>query len=158
MAKKCVLCGEELGFLNNDDIVFCGVTQNACRGCAQQYRQAEGEEWVRLGRRIMSSPELRLGDEVKKRFREAQKEQERKRLEEERQARFQAVRAQRQKEQLACCGGEMEQMGTFTFQLGEHSFFLGDLSHLMSGSLELAMFRCPCCGQVKFFDPEIVGH
>ena len=47
-------------------------------------------------------------------------------------------------------------MGVSTFQLGEHTFFLGDLDNLLSGSLELALFRCNCCGQIKFFDPACV--
>lgn len=50
----------------------------------------------------------------------------------------------------------MKPLGNFTFQLGEHTFFLGDLDNLLSGSLELALFRCECWGQVKFFDPSFV--
>ena len=45
------------------------------------------------------------------------------------------------------------------FQMGEHGFFTGDLSHLIHGALELEVYICPQCGKMEFYAPEkTAGH
>lgn len=39
------------------------------------------------------------------------------------------------------------------FQLGEHGFFLGDFSHLVSGALETDIYVCPVCKKMELFEP-----
>jgi len=58
--------------------------------------------------------------------------------------------------QLTClrCGTQMQFAMQQKFQMGEHGFFLGDLSHLLSGALELEVYYCPSCGKAEFFVPE----
>ena len=74
--------------------------------------------------------------------------QERRQQEEQRQAQV--------KKTARCCGQDMTKLGVSTFQLGEHTFLGGDLDHLLSGSMKMAVFRCEVCGRLKFFDPEWV--
>jgi len=56
---------------------------------------------------------------------------------------------------LAClrCGTKMGFVKTEQFQLGRTGIFLGDLSNLMAGSLEMEIYSCPKCGKYEFFRP-----
>ena len=159
MAKekpRCVLCGQETGLFDRCSIHFYRTTQIICSKCQDRYEKAEGPERDALDQRILSSHCLENRDVVRRNY-EADQEQKRAeeeaRLEQERQLQ---ERRERQRAVLTCCGQEMTSMGVSTFQLGEHTFFLGDLDNLLSGSLELALFRCERCGQIKFFDPACV--
>ena len=159
MAKekpRCVLCGQKTGLFDRCSIHFYRTTQIICSKCLDCYEKSEGPERDALDQRILSSRVLENRDVVRRNY---EADQERKRAEEEarlEQERQLQERRERQKSFLRCCDREMKPLGTFTFQLGEHTFFLGDLDNLLSGSLELALFRCECCGQVKFFDPSFV--
>ncbi|MBR6744979.1 MAG: hypothetical protein IKM00_07190, partial [Clostridia bacterium] len=42
-------------------------------------------------------------------------------------------------------------------QLGKMGWLLGDLPHLLSGSMRLSVYRCPACGKVEFFSFEPLG-
>lgn len=57
--------------------------------------------------------------------------------------------------ELKClrCGEAMNSLGREKMQLGEYGPFLGHLSNLMSGSLELDLYACPQCGKIEFFSP-----
>ncbi len=52
------------------------------------------------------------------------------------------------------CGVEMEFFKREKIQLGEYSFFTGDLGNAVAGSLDTAMYRCPVCRKIEFFEPE----
>lgn len=58
-----------------------------------------------------------------------------------------------EKEPPGCCGQDMTKLGVSTFQLGEHTFLGGDLDHLLSGSLKMAVFRCEVAGPAGNFLP-----
>ena len=57
---------------------------------------------------------------------------------------------------LSClrCDGPMRFLTQEKFQMGEHGFLTGDLSHLIHGALELEVYICPQCGKMEFFAPE----
>lgn len=151
--SRCVLCGGETTLFSQKTVYLYGGDRTFCSACEKEFRRASGPEKDRLIRRILASPGLEAPAKARQLY---DAEQARAREEEERrqaEALMLRERPARQREVLRCCGREMEAQGTFTFQLGEHTFFLGDLSHLLEGSLELASYRCPCCGQIKFFDP-----
>ena len=59
-------------------------------------------------------------------------------------------------EQLKClrCGVEMEFVGRETIQLGRTGWILGDLPNLVAGALETAIFTCPKCGKLEFFQGD----
>ncbi len=61
---------------------------------------------------------------------------------------------------LSClrCGTEMKFVLRERFQMGQYGLILGDLSHLLAGSLELELYNCPDCGKVEFFAPEESDH
>ncbi|MBQ2987814.1 MAG: hypothetical protein IJD59_01785 [Clostridia bacterium] len=62
-------------------------------------------------------------------------------------------------DRLKClrCAEEMQYMDTVDFQLGRMGWLLGDLPHLLSGSMRLSVYRCPACGKVEFFSFEPLG-
>ena len=139
MAKRaCVLCGEMAGSWSLCYITLCGTSQTLCEKCMRRYRDAAGEEKIALREYMARSPHLREGEEVRGRRQQ----------EEQRQAQV--------KKTARCCGQDMTKLGVSTFQLGEHTFLGGDLDHLLSGSMKMAVFRCEVCGRLKFFDPEWV--
>lgn len=51
------------------------------------------------------------------------------------------------------CDEQMDFIGREKLQLGEYGAFLGNLSNLISGALELDIVSCPKCGKVEFFRP-----
>ncbi|MBO5587924.1 MAG: hypothetical protein J5915_12645 [Acidaminococcaceae bacterium] len=53
------------------------------------------------------------------------------------------------------CGSPMRYRGDDQLQLGKTGFFTGSLSNLLSGALDVAIFECPNCGKIEFFNPEI---
>lgn len=159
MAKekpRCICCGKEVGLFDRNAILFYRTTQVVCTDCLERYQKAQGEERDALDRRMLSSALLDDRAEALRNYEEVQarrRQAEEKRLEEEK---LLQERAERQREVLRCCGRDMDALGVSTFQLGEYGFFIGHLDNLGSGSLELAIYRCPCCGQMKFFDPELI--
>jgi len=56
---------------------------------------------------------------------------------------------------LTClrCDAKMGYVKTEQFQLGRTGIFIGDLSNLMAGSLEMEIYSCPKCGKYEFFRP-----
>ncbi len=54
------------------------------------------------------------------------------------------------------CHVPMQFKGTDQIQLGRTGFLMGTLSNLLSGSLDVAVFECPNCGKIEFYDPEKV--
>ena len=60
-------------------------------------------------------------------------------------------------EKLKClrCGVEMEFVGREKIQLGRTGWILGDLPNLVAGALETAIFTCPKCGKLEFFQGDL---
>lgn len=52
------------------------------------------------------------------------------------------------------CQKPMNFCGEKKIQLGEYGYFLGHLSNLVAGALEVDFFACPQCGKLEFFAPE----
>lgn len=61
------------------------------------------------------------------------------------------------KKELKClrCDSDMRYISNEKIQLGQTSWFFGDLPNLLSGSLELSVYSCPMCGKVEFFQSEL---
>jgi len=51
------------------------------------------------------------------------------------------------------CHVPMLHLGRKKFQMGEHSFWGGDHSHLMEGSLETELLVCPQCRRLEYLLP-----
>ena len=60
-------------------------------------------------------------------------------------------------EKLNClrCGAEMKFLAREKIQLGQTGWFLGDLGNLLAGVLETAIFTCPKCGKLEFFQGDL---
>lgn len=52
------------------------------------------------------------------------------------------------------CGSHMEYKATDQIQLGKTGFFMGTLSNLLAGAMDVAIYECPVCGKIEFFNPE----
>ena len=153
----CVLCGEVVPFLRRTSLTVYRTGQLACSKCQKKYDNAPEEEREALAQRALHSPHLENRDiALKNQAFLLEEAQQRRAKEAERQAILQH-RKERQKSVLQCCDQSMTALGVSTFQLGQESFFLGDLSNLLAGSMDLAVFRCGCCGQIKLFDPRFLA-
>lgn len=52
------------------------------------------------------------------------------------------------------CGSPMRFMGSERIQLGKTGLLTGVLSNLLSGALEVAVYRCAKCGKLEFYSTE----
>lgn len=62
--------------------------------------------------------------------------------------------------ELSClrCNGLMQYIKNERLQLGEKGWILGDIPNLLAGSLEVAIYVCPSCGKIEFFQAEDVSE
>lgn len=142
MAESCVFCGAELNWFGKEFLNCGGVTQPVCKDCLNKYRG--------------TSQLVRCQDALKT-GRAVEPERIRAFLEDEDS---EVAKQRAEMEQLGqvmrCCDQPMTPLGISEFQLGRESFLLGSWSNLVSGAMELGVFRCECCGQVKFMDPQFM--
>ena len=52
------------------------------------------------------------------------------------------------------CGTPMRFRGAEELQLGKAGLFLGNLSNVFSGALNVVIYECPRCGKLEFFSPD----
>lgn len=52
------------------------------------------------------------------------------------------------------CQTKMKYLKTENIQLGKTGWILGDLPNLLSGALEVAIYICPNCGKIEFFQAK----
>ena len=141
MAKECAFCGAKLNMFASS--LVCGnVSQPVCKDCGEKYAESLQLERCR---------ELLKGSWA------AEPEKLRAFLaEQEREAEAQRTEAERLGKLMNCCGQPMTPLGVSEFQLGCQGWILGDLPNLLAGAMELAVFRCEHCGQIRFMDPEFI--
>jgi len=152
MAKekpRCVICGQETDFFRRATLPFYNTNQIVCSDCRQRYDSASSQEKARLKEQILNSPHLWERERIESLLKWKQEEEER-RLSREKVS---VLKAAHREQAIHCCGQKMTCLGTSQFQLGEHSILLGDLSHLLAGSLQMTVYQCEMCGQIKFFKP-----
>lgn len=142
MAEFCAFCGQELKRFRKETLWCGGTTQSVCRDCADKYIRAEQVERCRDLLKSGQAAEL----EKLRAFL----------AEQEREAEAQRAEAERLGQLMNCCGQPMTPLGVSEFQLGRYSFFLGSHPNLIAGAMELGVFRCEQCGQIKFMDPEFI--
>ena len=142
MAEVCAFCGAELKRFGIDTLVCANVTQTVCKDCWTKYRDASQTERCRdiLKHSWAKEPE-QIHAFLEEQEREAAREQ---------------ARAEKLNRLISCCGQPMTPLGVSKFQLGQTSWIFGDWPNLLAGAMELALFRCECCGQIKFMDPKFM--
>ena len=138
MADCCVFCGKELKRFEKVELACAGVAQLACKDCWNKYKDVSkiGQYRAMLSAGWAAEPE-------KLRAILAELEQE-------------EVEAEKLNKLMSCCGQPMTPLGVSEYQLGRTGWIMGDLPNLLAGSMELALFRCERCGQIKFMDPKIM--
>ena len=138
MADCCVFCGKELKRFEKVELACAGVAQLACTDCWNKYKDVPkiGQYRAMLSAGWAAEPE-------KLRAILAELEQE-------------EVEAEKLNKLMSCCGQPMTPLGVSEYQLGRTGWIMGDLPNLLAGSMELALFRCERCGQIKFMDPKIM--
>ena len=52
------------------------------------------------------------------------------------------------------CGKQMIFIKRESLQLGRTGWFLGDLSNLLAGALEVNIYMCEGCGKIEFYSGE----
>lgn len=152
MAKekpRCVICGQETEFFRRATLPFYNTNQIVCIACRQRYDSASSAEKAKLKEKVLNSPYLWDRERIENLMKWKREEEERRLAKEQ----MSVLKAARREQATVCCGQKMTSLGTSQFQLGEHSILLGDLSHLMAGSLQMSVYQCEMCGQIKFFKP-----
>ena len=138
MADCCVFCGKELKRFEKVELACAGVAQLACKDCWNKYKDVPkiGQYRAMLSAGWAAEPE-------KLRAILAELEQE-------------EVEAEKLNKLMSCCGQPMTPLGVSEYQLGRTGWIMGDLPNLLAGSMELALFRCERCGQIKYIEPKIM--
>ena len=60
---------------------------------------------------------------------------------------------------LCClrCGQTMKFLMRENLQLGKTGWLTGDWGNLLAGALDVAIFQCPSCGKLEFFQGEFAA-
>lgn len=136
MADTCIFCGKEIGFWQADQLTCGGVSQPVCGKCADKYADLPQHQRARLA---LETGRARDSEGLQSYLdRRAEK------LERE------ARRRDFQEKTLVCCGQRMVQV--------EEVSFLSRVSLFQTYTDTMVMFRCDCCGQVKFFDASFLYY
>lgn len=135
MADTCIFCGKETTVWNGGDVLVCGgVSQPVCGSCRNRYVNVPLCQRAKLA---LNTGRARTPERIQEFL-------------DEMDAKW-ALEAQRQEYQektLMCCGRKMEKLDEGAISLAR-DFFEGFTNRLW-------IFRCECCGQVKFFDASFL--
>ena len=142
MAEFCVFCGTELKWFGKNTLVCGNATQPVCKDCWEKYR---GGSQVERCRELLTTGRA-VDPETIRAFLEK----------EERELAEKQAKRERLGQAMNCCGQPMTSLGVSEFQLGRQGWILGDLPNLVAGAMELGVFRCEQCGQIKFMDPQFM--
>lgn len=136
MADTCIFCGKEIKFWQADQLTCGGVPQKVCSKCANKYADLPQYQRARLA---LETGRARDPEELEKYLARW----------EEKLAR-EARRRERQEETLVCCGQRMARVDEVSF--------LSRAGLFQTYTDDMIMFRCDCCGQVKFFDASFLRY
>ena len=155
MARRtCILCEREMLPFGKYVIDLHGTKQSLCGECKRVYEKCNLEDKFVLWEKMLRSPALEDYETVRAGVAAARENWEKTQAKKQDEQELIAKRRALLEIAAFCCDRPMTALGERQFQLGEHTFLLGDLSHLAAGSMTMAVYRCDCCGQLKFFDPE----
>lgn len=142
MAESCAFCGKKLGLFHNDTLVCGNISQPVCQDCWKKYQD--------VPQVLRCRDLLEKGSPIEPELLRKFLERERKELDEI------EAELERLGKLMRCCGQPMTPVGVSEFQLGRQGFFTGDLPNIIAGAMELAVFQCEQCGQVKFMNPKFI--
>jgi len=158
MARRtCILCERDLFLLGKCVIDLHGTKQSLCGECKRVYEKCNLEEKFVLWEKMLRSSSLEDYETVRAGVAAARGKWEESQVKRQNEQELIAKKRAMLESNACCCDMPMTLLGERQFQLGEYTLFGGDLNHLEAGSLTMAIYRCECCGQLKFFDPEILS-
>ena len=142
MAQNCIICGDEMSLFSRSKLYSFGTEQTVCKKCYHDLIQLPPDE---CARRILATGQAVAADLLQAELDKKTAQEENKRA--------------RRISNITCpnCNAPMLKMGQQKFQLGEHGLFLGDLSHMMAGSITLDLVCCEKCRKVEFYLPDDVN-
>jgi len=145
MARRtCILCERDLFLLGKCIIDLHGTKQSLCGECKRRYEKCNLEEKFVLWDKMLRSSSLEDYETVRAGVAKAREDWEKTQLKkQDERERIEKKRAYM--ESVACCCDKpMTLLGSQLLQLG------GSLL-LSGGIMSMDVFRCECCGQIKFF-------
>lgn len=143
MDDRCIFCGTELGILQKKKL-YCGnTTQILCKDCYPKYKPLSAIERAEAALKTGRADRISELNNYLNTVNEARRKnaEERRAKNEERVTDLKCLR----------CAGRMVDYGPVTFKLGEETYFFSDLNRLISGSLQINIYKCENCGKVEFF-------
>ena len=158
MARRtCILCERELLPFGRCVIDLHGTKQSLCGECKRVYEKCNLEEKFVLWEKMLRSSALEEYETVRAGVAKAREDWEKTQIKKQDEQELIAKRRALLESNACCCDMPMTLLGERKFQLGEYTLFGGDLNHLEAGSMTMAIYRCDCCGQLKFFDPKALS-
>ena len=158
MARRtCILCERDLFLLGKCVIDLHGTKQSLCGECKRVYEKCNLEEKFVLWEKMLRSSSLEDHETVRAGVARAREDWEKTQLKKLAEQELIAKKRALLESNACCCDMPMTLLGERQFQLGEYTLFGGGLNQLEAGSLTMAIYRCDCCGQLKFFEPEILS-
>ena len=127
MAKRCVICAQEIGFLDNLRIPFRGTNQNTCSKCGHRYLDAPPGEKKELEQIMLDSPDLESAEIIRA-----------------------DIEAGTDKVCSACGGTLVRRLKDFS--IGADG--IGGLSTLLAETFVVDLFSCTQCGKVELYDSQ----
>ena len=152
MAKekpRCVICGQETEFFRRASLPLYNTNQIVCTGCKQRYDSSSSQERSKLKEQMLASPYLWDRERIENLLKWKQEEEARHPAREK----MNVLKAAQREQATTCCGQKMTCLGVSQVQLGEHDVLVGHWSNLNAGNMELCVYQCEMCGQIKFFRP-----
>lgn len=145
MARKtCILCERELIPFGKCVIDLHGTKQSLCGECKRIYEKSSLEEKFPLWEKMLRSSALEDYETVRAGVAKARENWESKQKKERGEQEL-TERKRAYMERVACCCDKPMKY------LGSRYFGMGGWDALLQWDQNVDMFRCECCGQIKFF-------
>ena len=145
MARRtCILCERELLPFGKCTIDLHGTRQSLCSGCKRTYEKSALEEKFVLWDKMLRSSALEDYETVRAGVARARENWENKQNKERGEQELTQRRREYMERAACCCDKPMT-------YLGARYFSPGGWDGLLQWDQSVDMFRCECCGQIKFF-------
>lgn len=145
MARRtCILCERDLFLLGKCIIDLHGTKQSLCGECKRVYEKCNLEEKFVLWEKMLRSSSLEDYETVRAGVAAARENWEKTQVKKQEEQELIAKRRAYMESVACCCDTPMTFLGSRLLQLGGNDFLSG-------GIMNMDVFRCERCGQIKFF-------
>ena len=147
MAKKCIICGEEISMLGGKKLNCGGYSEDVCPDCFDKYNELYGAE---LAQKILATGRAKHAEGIRY-YLNGRIESEQKALEREKKEEEEFAIKHPETGKCPKCGDSMLQYGPINIKLGEETILFSDWNRLMAGSMAVRLDRCRQCGYTEFY-------